>query len=107
MLMNQSFGWKEDFKAVRSEIVMIITSLVPIGIILMFKEVPISIIITAQALNGLALPIVAGLVLILCNKKRFLGDSVNSMNQNIINSVIMVVVTFLAFRVFLSLFGVI
>lgn len=107
MLMNQSFGWKEDFKAARSKGVMIITSLVPIGIILMFKEVPISIIITAQALNGLALPIVAGLVLILCNKKSFLGDSVNSVSQNVVYSMIMVVVTFLAFRVFLSLFGVI
>lgn len=107
MLMNESLGKEADFKATRSRAIMIITSLLPIAIIMMFEAVPISIIITAQALNGLALPIVAGLIWTLCNKKSFLGDAVNNKSQNIIFGIIMLVVTFLAIRVFFTLFGII
>lgn len=107
MLMNESFGWKDDMKAGRSRAVMIITSLLPIGIIMLFNQVPIAIIITAQALNGLALPVVAILIWILCNKKSFLGQLVNNTRQNITYGIITVVVTFLAIRVFLTLFGLI
>ncbi len=105
MLMNQAFGKKEDFKAKRSRVVMIITSLVPIGIIMIFDAVPVALIITAQALNGLALPVVASLLLILCNKKSFLGSSVNTIRQNMIYGFILLVVTVLALRVFLTLLG--
>src|SRR5699024_10482082 len=52
MFMNQAFGWEEDFKAIRSKFVMIVTSLAPIAIILLFNEMPVSLLISAQALNG-------------------------------------------------------
>lgn len=107
MLMNESIGKEEDFKATRSRVIMLVTSLVPILIIMMFEAVPIGIIVTAQALNGLALPIVAGIVLVLCNKKEVLGSAVNNTRQNIIYGVILLVVTMLAIRVFLDLFGII
>ncbi|WP_405100169.1 Nramp family divalent metal transporter [Oceanobacillus sp. FSL H7-0719] len=107
LLMNEAIGKEEDFKAARSRIIMIITSLVPIFIIMLFEAVPIELIITAQALNGLALPIVAATVLVLCNKKEVLGSAVNNTRQNIIYSLILLVVSVLAIRVFLDLFGLI
>lgn len=107
MLMNQSLGKEENFKATRSRIVMLLTSLIPIGIIMLFDAVPVSLIVTAQALNGLALPVVATFIIILCNKKSFLGEAVNSTKQNIIYGFILLVVSVLALRVFLSLFGLI
>lgn len=107
ILMNQAFGWPDDTTALRSRIIMVVTSLVPVGIIAIFDQMPIAIIITAQALNGLALPLVAGLIWLLCNKKDFLGDSINNHRQNLIYGFIMLLVTFLALRVFLQLFHVI
>ncbi|PTM59603.1 Nramp family divalent metal transporter [Desmospora activa] len=107
ILMNQAFGWPEDATALRSRIIMVVTSLVPVGIIALFDEMPIAVIVTAQALNGLALPLVAALIWLLSNKKDFLGDSVNNSRQNIIYGLIMLLVTFLALRVFLELFHVI
>ncbi|HLS34625.1 MAG TPA: divalent metal cation transporter, partial [Bacillota bacterium] len=105
--LNEAIGKEIDVKAPRSRIVMVLASLLPVAIILFFEDVPVSIIITAQSLNGLALPLVAGTVLVLANNKRFLGEKVNSMWQNIIYSIILIVVSFLAIRVFLDLFGVI
>lgn len=105
--LNEAIGKKIDVKAPRSRIVMVIASLMPIGIIMAFEDVPVSIIITAQSLNGLALPLVAGTVLFLANNKKFLGKHVNNTWQNISYSLILIVVTLLALRVFLSLFGII
>lgn len=106
-LLNESIGKKLDFKATRSRTVMIITSLLPIAIIMAFEDVPISIIVTAQSLNGLALPLVAGVVLIMANKKDVLGTAVNNKWQNITYSIILFVVSLLALRVFLELFNII
>src|SRR5690625_967760 len=105
--LNEAIGKPIDNKAGRSRIVMVLASLLPVAIILAFEDVPISIIITAQSLNGLALPLVAGTVLFLANNKRFLGNHVNNLWQNIAYSIILIVVSLLALRVFLSLFGVI
>lgn len=107
LLMNEAIGKEEDFTAARSRVIMIIASLVPIFIIMLFEAVPVELIITAQALNGLALPIVAGIVLVLCNKKEVLGSAVNNMRQNIIYGFILLIVSVLAVRVFLDLFGLI
>lgn len=105
--LNESLGKEIDIKAGRSRVVMVIASLLPIAIIMAFEDVPVSIIITAQSLNGLALPLVAGTVLFLANRKDFLGEYVNNTRQNIVYGVILIVVSLLAIRVFLDLFGVI
>ncbi|MCR4443031.1 MAG: Nramp family divalent metal transporter [Peptococcaceae bacterium] len=107
MLMNPAFGWVEDIKATRSRIVMLVTSIIPVIIVWIFKKMPVSIIITAQALNGLALPLVVSLVWILCNKKDFMQEQVNNTKQNVVYGIIMVLVTLLALRVFLTLLKVI
>lgn len=104
-LMNQAFGWEEDVKARRSRGIILFASITPIIIIFAFQGTPVPMIIAAQALNGLALPLVAGLILLLCNKKSFLGNNTNTNRQNIIYSIITILVTFLALRVFLNLLG--
>lgn len=105
--LNEAIGKEIDPKAFRSRIVMVLASLLPVAVILIFEDVPVSIIITAQSLNGLALPLVAGTVLFLANNKRFLGEKVNNFWQNLMYSIILVVVSLLALRVFLGLFGII
>lgn len=107
MLMNEAIGKKEDFKATRSRVIMVLTSLLPIVIIMLFQSVPVELIITAQALNGLALPLVASVVLVLLNKKEVLGPAVNNTRQNVIYGVILLFVTVLALQVFLNLLGII
>ncbi len=107
LLMNQAVGLPEDYKANRSRLFMIIVSIFPVIIVSLFDSMPVAVIVTAQALNGLALPLVVGLIWLLCNKKDFLNEGVNNTRQNIIYGIIMVTVTFLAVRVFLQLFGII
>jgi len=105
--LNEAIGLPIDNKAARSRFIMVLASLLPVAIILAFEDVPITIIITAQSLNGLALPLVAATVLFLANNKRFLGDRVNNMWQNIRYGIILLIVTLLALQVFLGLFNVI
>lgn len=106
MLMNQAFGWEEDVKANRSRIVMVITSIVPVIIVWAFRSMPVGVIVTAQALNGLALPFVVAIVWKLCNKREYLGKAANTTVQNVIYGTVMVLVSFFALRVFLRIFGI-
>ncbi|WP_346243635.1 Nramp family divalent metal transporter [Shouchella clausii] len=105
--LNDAFGWEDDAGAVRSKLIMILAALSPIVIIFLFGSAPIQLVITAQALNGVALPIVAIFVLILLNKKAFLGDKVNNRKQNIIFGAITCIVVILGLQVLLRLIGVI
>lgn len=107
LLMNQAVGLPEDYKATRSRIFMVIVSIVPVVIVSFFDKMPVAVIITAQALNGLALPFVVGLIWLLCNNKNFLQSGINNTRQNIIYGIIMIAVTFLAIRVFLQIFKII
>lgn len=103
-LFNIAFGYSEDVKALRSRILMLITSVTPVVIVAVFKAMPVSIILTAQAINGLALPLIVFFCWRLCNNKEFMGDKVNNARQNLIYGVIFVLTLILAVRVFLSMF---
>lgn len=107
LLFNQAFGFEEDLKATRSRVIMVISSIVPVLIVAMFGSMPVQLIVAVQALNGLALPIVTGILWKLTNDKNFLGEFVNSKVQNVFFAVLMVMVTFFGIKVFLGLFGVI
>jgi Mn2+/Fe2+ NRAMP family transporter len=59
---------------------------------------PIEIIKFAQVANGILLPVVAGILLWMVNKKVILGKYVNSKFQNILGFIILIVTIFLGLR---------
>lgn len=107
LLFNQAFGLEEDLKANRSRIIMVISSIVPVIIVAMFGKMPVQLIVAVQALNGVSLPIVTGILWKLTNDKNFLGEYVNTKTQNVFFGILMTMVTFFGIKVFLGLFGVI
>lgn len=104
MLFGEATGRSQDTKSRINRILMVLASVLPILIIVFSGSSPIELIVAAQALNGMALPLTMGLLWILCNKKQFMQDQVNSTKMNIIHGVMFVVVSFLAIRTFLSIF---
>ncbi len=59
---------------------------------------PIEIIKFAQVANGVLLPVVAGILLWMVNKKVVLGNYVNSKFQNILGFIILIITIFLGLR---------
>jgi Mn2+/Fe2+ NRAMP family transporter len=59
---------------------------------------PIEIIKFAQVANGVLLPVVAGILLWMVNKKVVLGKYVNSKFQNILGFIILIITIFLGLR---------
>jgi NRAMP (natural resistance-associated macrophage protein)-like metal ion transporter len=66
---------------------------------------PIEIIKFAQIANGMLLPIIAGILLWIMNKKNVLGTHVNSKTQNIIGFIILLVSIFLGAKGILKVFN--
>jgi len=103
------FGWKADLKSKRFRSVwMFILILGVVFSSLGFK--PIDIIKFAQVANGILLPVIAGVLLWVVNKKSVLGSFVNSKVQNTLGIIIVVTTIFLGlkgvFKVFeISLFS--
>lgn len=52
-------------------------------------------VLVAQALNGMILPIVAIVIFIIVNRRRLLGDYVNNWKWNVIGGLVVAVITFL------------
>lgn len=83
MLLPKAFDLDEDPKAKHNIIITALVVIIPILIIALSGSSPVTLIITAQALNGIALPLVFILSWILCNKKEFMGEYINTKRQNI------------------------
>lgn len=91
------FGWKSGLKSKKFRTVWILILI--LGVVfssLGFK--PIEIIKFAQVANGILLPVVAGILLWVVNKKVVLGNYVNSKFQNILGFVILILTIFLGIR---------
>lgn len=88
MLLPKAFELSDDPKAKHNLIVTALVILIPIIIIAFLGSSPVSLIIAAQVLNGVALPLVFILGWILCNKKEFMGEYSNNTKQNVIMGII-------------------
>lgn len=84
MLFPPAFKLDEDPKAKHNVIITCLVVLIPILLIVLFGSSPVQLIIAAQALNGIALPMVCIISWILCNKKSLLGGFANNTRQNVI-----------------------
>ncbi|WP_298884512.1 Nramp family divalent metal transporter [uncultured Polaribacter sp.] len=98
-------GWKGGLKSKKFRLVWI--AILLIGVL--FSSIgikPIEIIKFAQVANGMLLPVIAGTLLWIMNKKAVLGSFVNSKFQNIFGFVILGITIFLGLKGILKVFNV-
>lgn len=90
--MASVFKWKDGIKDKRFKIVF--AAIIVIGIItsaLGFE--PMDVLLFAQALNGILLPVISILLLIVMNNRRRLGKYVNTIRANIIGGIVALICT--------------
>lgn len=91
------FGWKSDLKSKRFRGVWLFVLL--LGIVFSsFGIKPITIIQFAQVANGILLPVIAGVLLWVVNRKSVLGDYINTKFQNAIGVFIVIITIFLGIK---------
>ena len=91
------FGWKSGLKSKQFRAVWFL--ILSLGVVFSSLGIkPIEIIKFAQVANGILLPVVAGILLWIVNKKVVLGKYVNSKFQNILGFIILIVTIFLGLR---------
>lgn len=98
-------GWKDGLKSKKFRAVWIF--ILVIGVV--FSSIgikPIEIIKFAQIANGMLLPIIAGILLWIMNKKSLLGKYSNTKFQNIIGFFILAISIFLGLKSILKVFNV-
>ncbi len=89
-------GWEQDlknwrFRAVWASITLIGTVLATLG------QRPVAVIILAQAVNGLLLPVIAVFLLIVMNRQELLGEYTNGPVANVCGGAVVLVVSALGF----------
>lgn len=72
-----------------------------------FGTNPVQAILVAQAANGVLLPLVAVVLLIVMNRGGLLGEYRNGILGNILGGIVVLVATFLGGYTLLSVFGVV
>jgi len=83
-ILPRAYGLDPDLKAKHNRLITLVIVIVPIIIIAIAGSSPVQLIITAQALNGIALPLVFIICWRLTSMKKFMGEYVNTRVQNII-----------------------
>ncbi|GMN09006.1 Nramp family divalent metal transporter [Croceitalea sp. MTPC9] len=103
-VVNSCFGWKAGLKDWKFRLVWI--SILLIGVFcLSFKIRPIEIIQFAQIANGILLPVIAGLLVWIVNKKRVMGTYTNTRIQNIFGLLIIGLSVLLGAKSIFKVFG--
>jgi Mn2+/Fe2+ NRAMP family transporter len=97
-------GWQGDLKSKSFRIVWMIVLFLGV----FFSSIgikPIEIIKFAQVANGMLLPVIAGILIWIMNKKNVLGTFVNTKTQNILGFVILAITIFLGAKGILKVFN--
>ena len=97
-------GWKGGMTSKRFRFVWIFVLFLGV----LFSSIgikPIEIIKFAQVANGMLLPVIAGILLWIMNKRSVLGEYVNSKRQNIFGVVILAITLFLGAKGILKVFN--
>jgi manganese transport protein len=101
---NGCLGWDGNLKSWNFRIVWMLV--LALGVIFSSLGIsPIEIIQFAQIANGIALPIVVGIILWIMNRKAVLGSHVNSHVQNFFGLMIFAVTILLGIRAIILVFG--
>ncbi len=97
---NGCLGWNGDLQSVRFRAVWMIVLL--LGIVFSSLGIsPIEIIQFAQIANGMALPVVVGIILWIMNRRSILGAHKNTVFQNVCGGAIFIVTVALGYRAIL------
>lgn len=92
MTVSSVLKWGNSMKDRRYKIVFVI--IIMIGIIgSAFDINPLSVMLFAQALNGIILPVIAIMLLVFMNNKKLLGEYTNSLRANIIGGIVALICT--------------
>lgn len=102
LLLPRAFGVSDDEKAPHNVAVTILVFIVPIILVALLGSSPTQLIITAQALNGVALPLVFILCWVLCNQKKFMGKYKNNIAQNIVFGAVTILTIFFALNTIIN-----
>jgi NRAMP (natural resistance-associated macrophage protein)-like metal ion transporter len=97
-------GWQVGLKSKKFRFVWI--TILLLGVL--FSSIgikPIEIIKFAQVANGMLLPVIAGILLWIMNKKSVLGKFINTRTQNILGFVILAITIFLGAKGILKVFN--
>lgn len=103
--VSTTLGWGRDIRSWRFRAIWLAVLLYG-AIFAATGANPIAAVLFAQAANGLLLPIIVIVLLVVMNRRDLLGEYRNSTVQNVIGAVVAVVVTGLAVYSLLDLFGV-
>lgn len=99
-----TLGWSTDLKDAKFRAIW--STVLLIGVIIALTGTnPTSIIIIAQATNGILLPIVAAFFLVIMNQKRSLGEYRNGIASNIMGGIVLLIVSGLALYQLAGVFG--
>ncbi len=98
------FGWQADLKSNKFRVVWFV--ILVLGVVLSSLNIRlIEIIKFAQIANGILLPVIAGVLLWVVNKKNILGKYVNTAFQNILGFIILISTIFLGLKAILKVFN--
>ena len=85
-------GWESDLRDQRLRTIW--GAIIVIGSTLAaLATKPVTVILFAQAANGILLPVMAGFLLIVMNRRALLGDHVNSRSNNISGILVLAIAT--------------
>jgi NRAMP (natural resistance-associated macrophage protein)-like metal ion transporter len=98
-------GWEKNLKGVKFRAVWMLILVLGVAFSSSGYK-PIEIIKFAQVANGILLPVIAGYLIWMANKKQLLGNYVNSKTQNILGIFIWIIVLGLGLRSILKVIGV-
>lgn len=84
------FNWKHDEQSMKFRMVWMIILLIGFAVIMTGVK-PVLIIKFAQIMNAFLLPLIAGYLVFLCNKSELLAGAKNSMTQNILAIIVLVI----------------
>jgi NRAMP (natural resistance-associated macrophage protein)-like metal ion transporter len=100
---NSCFGWQANLKNIKFRIVWFV--ILFLGVLFSSLKInPIEIIKFAQIANGILLPIVAVFLLWVVNKTSVLGKYKNTVFQNILSGIIILITIILGFKSILKVF---
>lgn len=103
-VVNSCFGWKVAMKHIKFKMVWML--ILGLGVLFMSLGIkPIEIIKFAQIANGLLLPLIAIFLVWVINRPSVLGKYKNTMFQNCIAGVIILLTLFLGFKSILKVIG--
>lgn len=103
-VVNSCFGWKASLKDLKFKLVWM--SIILVGVSFLFFGIkPIEIIKFAQVANGVLLPVIAIFLVWVVNKKSVLGVYKNTLFQNILGILIIIISLILGMKSILKVLG--